>query len=64
MNADIQLHETVKGKFKTDLNAWDRTSSVGDPDPGSRVFLPLDPGLGMEKKSGSGMNILDYFSES
>jgi hypothetical protein len=35
-----------------------------DPDPGFGAFLPLDPGSGMGKKSGSGMNITDNFSES
>jgi hypothetical protein len=29
--------------------------SVADPDPGFGVFLPLDHGSGMEKKSGSGI---------
>jgi hypothetical protein len=28
----------------------------GDPDPGSEIFLTLDPGSGMEK-FGSGINI-------
>jgi hypothetical protein len=36
--------------------------SVADPNPGSGAFLT--PGSGMEKKSGSGVNIPDQFSES
>jgi hypothetical protein len=31
--------------------------SVADPDPGSCALLTLDPGSGMEKKSGSGSGI-------
>jgi hypothetical protein len=42
-------------------------TSVANPDP--VLFLPLDPGTGMGKKSGSkvpesGMNISDHFSKS
>jgi hypothetical protein len=32
-------------------------------DPGSAAFLPLDQGSGMEKQSGSGMNIPDPISD-
>jgi hypothetical protein len=37
--------------------------SVAEPDQGSGVFGPLDPGSRIEK-NGSGMNIQNYFSEN
>jgi hypothetical protein len=48
------IPDTVKG------------SSIADLNPGSGVFLALDPGSEIRdgKKSGSGMNIPDHFSES
>jgi hypothetical protein len=40
------------------------TSSVADPDPGSGVFLTPGSGMGKKSRSGSGMNIPNYNSES
>jgi hypothetical protein len=40
-------------------------SSVADPRSRIRCFFnPLDPGSGIEKRSGSGMIIQDHFSKS
>jgi len=38
---------------------WFKIYLVFDADPGSGIFLTLDPGSGMEKKFGSGINIPD-----
>jgi len=39
-------------------------SSFADPDPGSGAFLTPVSGIWDVKKSGSGMDIPDHFSES
>jgi hypothetical protein len=39
-------------------------NSVADPDPISSGFLMPGSGISKEKKSRSGMNILEYFPES
>jgi hypothetical protein len=46
---------------------WDPVvCGVADPDPGSGVFWPLDPGSRMEKNidPGSGINIPDLIFEN
>jgi hypothetical protein len=58
------LLSTVLVFFVQQFTFFKLSAAIRVADPGSVAFWPLDPGSGMSKKSGSGMNNTDHISES